>query len=1518
MKSQPYTVKTGDNLWSIAREHGFQSEQDLLAVQENKDFFESTGRNEFRIYPGDKIYIPPKTAHESQIKTNKKVVFRTPSKKGFVRLKVHDVEGNPLDKFKYEAEAFGQIFSGDESSFGGDIEIELPQKIENGKVLRPGTLTKEEEKTLSSSDELLKAETISLKLFVYDNDEYELFRVHLNFDSNDKTTGALHFVSNEGEYCGFIPQVECESELGPIQLKHQVKDDWIRAFIDDYKLNSANWMPVPAIQNFEPEYYPLIWEVLRYYRLFSLSKENAIELEAEKDDLIRDEKPYDVVLTRLGLAQRDMGYYRYCFNYWYSELANNWQELSHDSAGGESLWRLRAHLAHNNEAKMLSEKWLAQFEAETEKDAIINLVFPKDDVKHLSITKDVFTTFYNVKQNKNKLHTKIVVPPLTTKVRFSYKDKPDTPISNSYVIYWRYDKSDSNKIEEGREEFYKNARIMMPVGIGKTDSDGYLMQSFPFSQDGSDIFIKRDDGHLTFNITSKNANGLSHDYMQPFMARFESSADEQKFYNDIKKIEDEWNDKFNEVNDSPYRRKTSFRYRYNNLANSETYEEFTNKLLEYADNHYSGSHYDNMRKLVANHKFNYYSSGSTDTWGFMVYAPDTGLVRTADLAELGNQGEYAYKGPLRAPNESSQFIQLPCTLQEWERRLKVETNGLREALEEYQESISTHQENMQALSRMEGLIDLYEKFPYEGQSEGSTPEQRTELKTKVTTLSAAIKDITTKPDAEKDKPIAKSLESMKKYADKITSLIKNEEFAKQLDVYIQAEESGKSFDSPYMEYDQSWTSVYTTVADALGLLALSPNSDDAYENLIQPFWDSLITSKVVTNILKEGNSGLPDVSDANKVDKITVNKNNDVIEENVGELIDFVQDKYATAGESEKDKGVLGAIFKSDFYGGMKTTKKSVEQWVAYGKGKPSVLMAILEGYMTYLLKDATKNGIVNGYHIRLLLVVAKGFDLFGDGGATKAALLGVLKSNEMLRLGAKIEIKKGVMVQVDKALSLVESDIDLTNSQIAKAESLLGDSKHSRVLELKARLKRLEEIKGEHEGLYFDRKAEIDDRLDYLRNKQMGLVEEYDYTRNKANPYHVEDFYKGANGRLAKTYKNIFTIFSNVAIIEDWIKVSKSFDQLEKGHVDLDIVLANTIKTISDTAQSTAGTILMMNRWVSNESKLFGNTNWLKNMATGVESIATKAAVGLSLLSLYISIRELSESYNNSLLIEKAEKFLGIAADCMFLLGSLTIKSLGISSLSALAGFALYFTIAGVVLVVIIAAIAAYKAYVEYEFKKEGPVGYYFWEEFKKIKENSQRYQDDDCYVSDSEPVVLAYRDLFEIQDGEQLEVFEDHEGWGHLSWRAAVVLYRQWKQSKIPDATIFDVVKDICQVPYYLIDEKRVDRGVGSTTHKYVLVSPLGMIRFYQYLEKSIKKAPNAMYTSNGYNMSYKAIMNKLEQGLYIPGPEMELIDEIIKTNKANFVKDTKSGQASRHQVTVHSTVWDHPHFKLLPSDI
>jgi len=125
--------------------------------------------------------------------------------------------------------------------------------------------------------------------------------------------------------------------------------------------------------------------------------------------------------------------------------------------------------------------------------------------------------------------------------------------------------------------------------------------------------------------------------------------------------------------------------------------------------------------------------------------------------------------------------------------------------------------------------------------------------------------------------------------------------------------------------------------------------------------------------------------------------------------------------------------------------------------------------------------------------------------------------------------------------------------------------------------------------------------------------------------------------------------------------------------------------------------------------------------------------------------------------------------------------------------------------------------------------------------------------------------------------------------------------------------MIKEISRVPNITIDKQAIDRGTGSTTKLYKLISPIGMLNFYRYLERVVEANPHEYYTFNCSVVSYRGVMNLMEQGLYIPKGETEEVLEHIKDDYIVIV--SANGQANRHSVYEHRVVWDHDFFRVLP---
>lgn len=1526
MKMKPYQVKEGDNLWKIARDHGFQSEQDLLAVQENKDFFDSTSRNPHRIYPGDTIYIPPTTPHESDIKVNKKVVFRTPSKKGFVRLKVNDVEGNPVSKFKYEAEVYGQTFTGDETTHDGDIEIELPQKIENGRVLPVGELTQVEKAAIANDDDRVAAYTMTLKLYTDDDapKHYELLRVHFNFNPNDSNSGQLQRLANEGEYAGFVSGTPYESNLRSYEVCYP-KEDWSGSHLEALDEGGADLSPVPTTFNFQPQYYPVVWEALRFERLFALSRNAEKALENELERRKREEEPHDQTQISLYQAKMDKQYYQECFNYWFAEFSSIWRAHSESSYTVEAVIRLRSQALVDPVLNDLREKWRSQLSAETDKSKILELPFPEQDIEHLSPAKDIFTTYYSIQEAKDKLATTIVAMPLSTRVRFSYKDNPQEPIAHSYVLYWRYDKNDTNRIEKGREDYYERARIMMPIGIGKTDENGYLVQSLPLDDAYTEKIIHVEDERFALNSGGAELNGASLDFTQMFMARYEDNADYQKFINSIKAPEGLWNDIFNDVNShtsnyknrgrdlSYYYYRQSVKNYQNDLIRSTTFDDYKSKLLELKEER--PERYKDLRLAISNHQFNFYSSGQTDTWGFMVYPPDGGLFRTKNLADLGNEGKYAYKGQLHPPQtdgDEQAFIELPCTLQEWERRIKVQNNKLRSAIEQYQAHTSSHQQNIMRLGRMSSLLDIYNKYPYEEESD-EVKAKLESLNENVSNLTEAIQGITLSPDPDKDPMIHSALEDMRECREVISGFLNNSELKEHIKLYQDAYVAEEPEVSPYIDMDETWQSIYATLAETLNLMAKTPEAGEIADTFIVPLMDKLTDSPVIKERLEKG---LPESMKRMREedgDRIPINKHGDDIVETAERLGKRIQNIYIDAGGQNNNQNissVFDVIFEHSLFLGVQETKAQLNQWINNTPGPNSILMEVFENYSGYLLNQAIKKGATKGYHIRLLLLISHGFGLFGDSNnLNEMDIVQVLRADPNSRIDTKIKVLQAqrnqmmasISARQERIASLEERAISATpgervsiNKQRKKLEGFLLDE--------------LAEIEG--------KSLEIEYKKKIQKEIQSGRARDLINARQASNTQNVDELYQRADGRSARVYKTVLWGVTVAGLVEDWVRLTEINKDPSLPNVDVDIVMAHYAKTITDTASAFTSAMVLINRWVSSERSIF-NVGALSSDVLNAN--ADKLAVVASVITLYISSRDLYETYNNKTMLEKTKAVLDMTANAVTTIGYVITHNGARALMSPLLssilvpGLGQALLIIGVIITIVRIGIDIYEWWQGYEFRRDAPVGFYFWQEYELIRETGQRYADE---VEQNSDDFKAYSQLQNSYENDSVIGNHAEDGWGFLSWRGAVPLFVAWSEYKVSESKLIDIVSYISMVPELDIPST-ASRPYPLTTvdEELELLSPEVFVEFYLHLKKEVNQGNDCLtFTNGGNNLSYQAVINQLEQGVYIPSGET---DEVIEQLKG-VVKRTpgSSGGLSVHYNQTRHVIWDHQHFRNNPN--
>jgi len=1505
-----YTVKAGDTLSQIALKFGLGPDgyAQITAHAENQPLFGDNSRNEFRINPGDKLVIPAIAASQHSVETNKKITFKTQSRKGFISLKPLDVHGEPLDTFRYEIIIGDLEEEGDESTNSGLIQVALPSRLDKpltksenkdakseGRIVKywPNNLT-DSERDSKSPEELKEHSKGIVKLFANpkDDDEFQILNINVGFESKNDVIGKKKQLANELKYFGSV-----NSDTGAQSCK--IEDEVVHQMMSDEVDHVASLPPMTSTVNLRPDYYPLVWEFLRYGRILEIAKSKYEELDEELTEakenndsfsimeLFSDKEEneaYDALAIRTEKARMDVAYYQYCFIRWLKEFELVWGAHQPSFNPVEVILQSRQHGAMEESLQQLVEDWSDDFSSIDDIKPLLDLKF--EAVPYPPQEYDVYSPIYNTQHVKDQLSTHTVSVPMTSRVRFCYKGETDQVIANSYVIYWRYDKS-GNDIEKGREAYYEKASIMMPVGIGKTDGEGYLVQSIPFSDLYHNGFMHVKDNKFAMQSGWGFKDGKIDDSFVPSDEDYTGLVDLQDEVKSLTIPEGPWDEMVARVNKNfpEYSEGGDFDWRHisigssmhtNAVESSENYAELHESLEELRKEF--PNHYRELRTTSSNHLFNHYSSGQQDTYGFMVYPPDGGLFQTADLANLGTDGQFAYKGPVNAPNDQKNPIELHCTLQEWERRLRVLNVGIKKDIESYSISTSSHRENIVNVDRMGSLLDIHNRYPYEKVSPGAMGEKN-KLADSVKKLNEGIRDRLLNPDAKSDEDAYAALSSMRIYSDKIVKIFLSEKFKEEYILHRDAVINESASPSPYMQVNETWRSIYSTIADSLELLGATPWADEICDDVVNHPFDAMARTPGITKMMEGWESIFPDedASDAIIVD----NAGNDFNETKI-----FFEERYEEKLKikDEEPKTILAEILANEEYQTAKFVKKNLDALVNKNPGPSSVLMVVLDTYGAFLHKKMIADKDVAGFHIRILIATYRSFGLFsGEKSLDKVTLLKILRTNKTLRGEARRRVSSKLLADFSDPLKKW------------KHSARVNRRAQVRFLEAKEKAKRMGNRKS----------------LARLKREEEALSGEV---------------YTEAKGRAANVYKTALHLMSIVQLAEDIQKASRISQQ---QHVDPDIVFMYWAKTGTDSIVISANTMLLANRWIEGMRQSGGFLDDAGKFSSKmIGRIANKVAIFGGIISLYITARETASLWGHKNDLEKFDACIGMLSESLLLVGAFATTEFGAAFLGRFAllafipGLAPFLMIAGAVLVLVQIGVGAYQYYETKNYLETHPVGFYFWQEFKELQDSGQAYYDKK-YIRSGSQEAKGYEEILAFQNNFHEYLGQEQPGWGHLSWRAAVPLFNKWRKRKASDEKLIESIAQMIEVPHEHAETKQTSVNImvkaEDVTH---LLSAESFIRFYNYIESIIMSDSKSVPVFKCSNKAYHTIMSELENGKYVPQGETDEVIEVFKQLEirgcAEFDKDDWLNFLPKStEITSLYTHWDHPHFRLPASD-
>jgi hypothetical protein len=115
-----YVVQTGDCLYSIAQAHGFRDWRPIYDHPQNEDF-RRRRPNPNVIYAGDVLFIPDLAPRQVPVPTGSAHTFRLRGLRTVLRLKLQNIDRQPLANADYVLEVEGTRHEGQTGS-GGELE----------------------------------------------------------------------------------------------------------------------------------------------------------------------------------------------------------------------------------------------------------------------------------------------------------------------------------------------------------------------------------------------------------------------------------------------------------------------------------------------------------------------------------------------------------------------------------------------------------------------------------------------------------------------------------------------------------------------------------------------------------------------------------------------------------------------------------------------------------------------------------------------------------------------------------------------------------------------------------------------------------------------------------------------------------------------------------------------------------------------------------------------------------------------------------------------------------------------------------------------------------------------------------------------------------------------------------------------------------------------------------------------------------------------------------------------------
>jgi len=128
-----YTVKQGDYLAKIAKNHGFSDYKTIWDHSKNAEL-KNKRKNPNVLYPGDVLFIPDKEEKSESGGTEQKHRFKTKGQPLMMRIVFKDFNDKPIANMKVDLHVEGKVHSLTTNA-QGMIEKEIPATAEEGRLV---------------------------------------------------------------------------------------------------------------------------------------------------------------------------------------------------------------------------------------------------------------------------------------------------------------------------------------------------------------------------------------------------------------------------------------------------------------------------------------------------------------------------------------------------------------------------------------------------------------------------------------------------------------------------------------------------------------------------------------------------------------------------------------------------------------------------------------------------------------------------------------------------------------------------------------------------------------------------------------------------------------------------------------------------------------------------------------------------------------------------------------------------------------------------------------------------------------------------------------------------------------------------------------------------------------------------------------------------------------------------------------------------------------------------------------